>query len=299
MHISVFDSERPLRFSAKTSERIRFLLCFVPPFSYALIFMILPYFNILQFSFWRADRYTVIPDLNLDNYGVVWNNSLYSYVILNSFWIASLVTVSSALAGYCLAYFVAFTARKNKNLLYLLIILPLWTSFLLRAYIWKIILGREGIINGALMYFGVVDEPISIFIYNNFSITLALTYVFIPFVALPVFTALERIPRQYVEASMDLGANGLKTFWRIILPLSLPGLIAGCIFTFCLSFGDFVTPTLLGGADGIMIANVIIGQFGAAFNWPLGSALAVVVIVVVLAVVGLGSKLEKRVPKVA
>lgn len=280
------------------SRRLRLFLCLAPPLAYILMFMVFPYLKLFQYSFWTVEQYLVVPDFNLKNYAQLWTNDLYVSVILNSLKIALIVTFFSVIAGYCLAYFVAFIATKNRNLLYLLIILPLWTSFLLRAYIWKTILGREGIINGLLMHLGVVEQPLSVLLYNNFSICLSLIYVFIPFVALPVYTALERVPKSYVEASMDLGANGVQTFRRIVLPLSLPGVVTGAIFTFCLSFGDFVTPTLLGGSDGIMIANVIIGQFGAAFNWPLGSALAVVVLAVVLTVVAMASRIENRTNRV-
>ena len=192
-----------------------------------------------------------------------------------------------------MAFFLVFVAERHRTLLYFLIIIPLWTSFLLRAYIWKIILGRLGVINSALQSLGLIDEPVSLILYNQFSVCLTLTYIFIPFVALPVYTSLEKIPKALIEASFDLGATPMKTFRRVILPLSIPGVVAGGIFTFALSFGDFVSPTLLGGPSGIMISNIIIGQFGAAFDWPFGSALAVIVLLVVLLVVVSASRIER------
>lgn len=141
---------------------------------------------------------------------------------------------------------------------------------------------------------GIIDEPLTFILYNDFSVILTLTYVFIPFVALPVYAALEKIPPSYIEASMDLGGGPFRTFRRVVLPLSLPGLLAGATFTFCLSFGDFVTPTLLGGASGIMISDVIISQFLVAFEWPFGSALAVTLLVAVLIPVIISSRFEKR-----
>lgn len=271
-----------------------FLLCFGPPFVYLMFFMILPYGNMFQFSFWKKELYTVAAAFNLDNYGRVWANPLYRRVVLNSLEVAAIVTVFANLIGYPLAYFLAFVVRKHRTLLYFLVIAPIWTSFLLRAFIWKLILGVDGIINGVLAYIGVIDEPLSIIIYNRFSVCLTLIYVFIPFIVLPVYTALEKVPREYLEASMDLGANRWRTFLRVTLPLSIPGVIAGSIFTFCLSFGDFVTPTLLGGPSGIMIGNIIISQFGSAFDWPFGSALAVVILLVVLTVVAVASAVEPR-----
>jgi spermidine/putrescine transport system permease protein len=271
-----------------------FALCFGPPLLYLLIFMVLPYLRILQFSFWRVDLYTIAQDFNLENYREIFENPLYRTVILKSLKIAAIVTVCVNLIGYPLALFLAFVAQRHRTLLYFLVIVPLWTSFLLRAYTWKLILGRSGLINGVLQYTGLTDEPVSLFLYNEFSVSLALVYIFVPFLVLPVYTALERIPQEYVEASLDLGANNFYTFRRVVLPLSLPGVLAGSTFAFCLSFGDFVTPSLLGGPGGIMVSNVIIGQFGAAFNWPLGSALAMTVVVVVFSVVILASRLERR-----
>lgn len=269
------------------------MLCFGPPMAYLTLFMILPYLDVLTFSFWKVDAYVISREFNLDNYQRVFANPLYRQVIGNSLEIAAIVTVCAILVGYPLAFFLVFVAERHRTLLYFLIIIPLWTSFLLRAYIWKIILGRLGVINSALQSLGLIDEPVSLILYNQFSVCLTLTYIFIPFVALPVYTSLEKIPKALIEASFDLGATPMKTFRRVILPLSIPGVVAGGIFTFALSFGDFVSPTLLGGPSGIMISNIIIGQFGAAFDWPFGSALAVIVLLVVLLVVVSASRIER------
>lgn len=265
-----------------------------PAVAYILLFMVVPYLNVLQYSFWRVESYAVVPDFNLENYQRVLSGGTYVSAILNSLRIGLIVTFFATLTGFMLAFYVVFFAGAKRPLLYFLIILPLWTSFLLRAFIWRIILGREGIVNGLLLWLGVINEPLSILLFNSFSLCIALVYVFTPFVALPVYTALEKIPRETIEASLDLGAGAVQTLFRIILPLAMPGILTGAIFTFCLSFGDFVAPTLLGGSSNLMISSVIINQFGAAFDWPLGSALAVIVI----AVVGMGvfclSALEKR-----
>lgn len=274
--------------------RPQFLLCAGVAFGYVTLFMILPYVRILQFSFWRTSGYSVAADWNIDNYVKAISHPLYSTVLINSLEIAAIVTVCTAIVGYLLAAFLAFVATRHRYLLLLLVNLPIWTSFLLRAFIWKIILGRSGIINGLLLQTGAIEQPLSIFLYNRFSVCLALIYIFIPFMTLPIYAALERIPPGSVEASMDLGAGPWATFRWVILPLSMPGVIAGSTFVFCLSFGDFVAPTLLGGPDGIMIASVIIGQFGAAFDWPFGSALAVIVLAIALVVVLLGSRVERR-----
>lgn len=259
-----------------------YLALFLGPAAlYALVFMVLPYVNVLRYSVWYVDSYVVVEELTLANYQRIYENQLYLTVIGNSLQIAAIVTASAVVLGFLLAFYVAFYSGRWRTTLFFLIVIPLWTSFLLRAFIWRIILGREGIINGSLVHLGLVDEPLSLLLFNKFSICVALTYVFIPFVALPVYAALEKIPKEVLEASLDLGARPLETLWRVIVPLSLPGVVTGAVFTFCLSFGDFVAPSLLGGPSDIMISGVIINQFGSAFDWPMGSALAVVVIAVV------------------
>ncbi|MBK1698556.1 ABC transporter permease [Rhodovibrio salinarum] len=268
-------------------------LCLLGAVAYLAIFIVLPYANVVVFSFWEKELYSIQPAFSLDNFARALGNDLYLSVILNSLQVAAAVTLASSLLGYLLAYYLAVHAHHWRNLLFFLLIVPLWTSFLLRAYIWKIILGRNGILNSLLMEAGLLDQPASFLLYNKFSIALALTYIFLPFVALPVYAALEKIPQRYLEASADLGAPAFATFRHVVFPLTLPGLIAGATVVFCLAFGDFITPALLGGSGDIMIANVIISQFGAAYDWPFGSALALLVVAIVLAIVGLSTRLAK------
>jgi len=288
----------PAALAAKAQYRrdriLRFALCFGPSFAYLVVFMIVPYLLILIFSFWQVEGYAIIRDLTIGNYIRIFENPLYWGTVLKSLEIAFIVTIAANVIGYPLAFFLVFVAGRHRQWLYFLIIIPLFTSFLLRAFIWKTILGRSGVVNTALEYLGFIDEPISLFLYNQFSVCLTLTYIFIPFVTLPVYTALEKIPKELIEASLDLGATPWQTVRRVLLPLSIPGVVAGSIVTFALSFGDFVTPTLLGGPSGIMISSIIIGQFGAAFDWPFGSALAIVVLLVVLITVVIASKFERR-----
>jgi spermidine/putrescine transport system permease protein len=288
----------PIALAAQAQYRrdrlLRFLSCFAPPFAYLTAFMVIPYLLILVFSFWQVEAYAIVRDFTVANYARIFDNPLYWGTVLKSLQIAAIVTVAANLIGYPLAFFLAFVAGRHRQLLYFLIIIPLFTSFLLRAFIWKTILGRSGVVNTALQYLGFIDQPLSLLLYNQFSVCLTLTYIFIPFVTLPIYTALEKIPKELIEASLDLGATPWQTFRRVFLPLSLPGVVAGSIFTFALSFGDFVTPTLLGGPSGIMISNIIVGQFGAAFDWPFGSALAVVVLLVVLMAVVVASRFERR-----
>ncbi|WP_206073318.1 ABC transporter permease subunit [Mesorhizobium wenxiniae] len=249
---------------------------------------------ILAYSFWKVENYVTLPDFGLQNFARIVESAVYLSMTGNSLLVAGIVTICAVLLGYALAFYVALCAGPRRQILYFLMVIPLWTSFLLRAFIWRIILGREGVINSGLGWLGIAGEPISLLLFNRFSVCVALTYVFIPFVAIPVYTALEKIPRETLEASMDLGASPAYTLWRVILPLSVPGIIAGTMFTFCLSFGDFVAPALLGGPSGMMISSIIISQFGAAFDWPFGSALAIVIIVVIASAVALARWMERR-----
>ena len=280
--------------SQTRQARLRLLLCFGPPAVYVLLFMVLPYLNMFAYTFFSKRGYTVIPDFQFASYERLFSSWLYADVLLRSLWVALVVTVGALLIAYPTAFFMAFVAKRRKRLLYFLIIVPLWSSFLLRVFIWKLILGKEGIVNSALLYLDVIDEPLSIILYNQFSVCLTLIYVFVPFMVLPIFTALEKIPRHYIEASMDLGGHPFQTFRRVILPLSMPGVIAGCVFAFCLTLGDFVSPTLLGGPSGIMISNIVLSEFITAFEWPFGSTLALAVLLVILGVLAIAFRLERR-----
>jgi len=261
------------------------LLCCVGALLYVAAFVLYPYGHVTVFSFWEKDLYSIRPAFILDNYQRISERPLYLRVVMNSLQVAAMVTVVSAVLGYVMAWFLAHHSGRWKNLFFILLIVPLWTSFLLRAYVWKIILGRNGIISAILGNFGVVPEDLGFLLYSDLSIVIALVYIFVPFIAIPVYAALEKIPVSLTEASADLGASAAKTFFHVVFPLTVPGLLAGATIVFCLSFGDFITPSLLGGSENIMIANVIISQFGAAFDWPFGSALAVVVLITVLVVV--------------
>ena len=197
------------------------------------------------------------------------------------------------LLGYPLAYYVAFHA-KHKQLLYQLVIIPLWVSYLVRAYAWKTILGSDGVMNTLLQYLHITHAPLGFLLYSPFAVVLTLTHIYTPFTFLPIYAALEHIPKNLVEASHDLGATGWKTFWRVIVPLSIPGVLAGATFAFVLSLGDFLAPLLLGGPSGIMISNVVVTLFGAAYDWPLGAAISACMMVLVLAILFLTERIEKK-----
>ena len=205
-----------------------------------------------------------------------------------------MVTVLSLALSFPLAYYVSFRAHAHKELLYQLVIIPLWVSYLVRAYAWKTILGSDGVLNTLLQYTGVARHPVEFLLYSPFAVVLTLTHIYTPFAFLPIYASLEHIPRNLVEASADLGASGFRVFRTVILPLALPGVLAGAIFAFVLSLGDFLAPLLLGGPSGIMISNVVVSLFGAAYDWPLGAAISLCMLMFVVLLLMATERLEKR-----
>jgi spermidine/putrescine transport system permease protein len=266
----------------------------VPPLLWVGLFLLMPYVLMFAHSFWSVQNGFIIHNWNLSNYQKLATNPLYSSVLFRTMRIAASVTLFSLLLGYPLAYFVSFHAGRRKELLYQLVIVPLWVSYLVRGYAWKTILGSEGVLNGFLQYLHITSEPLGFLLYTPFAVILMLTHIYTPFVFLPIYASLEHIPRPLIEASHDLGASGRSTFFRVILPLSLPGLIAGATFAFVLSMGDFLAPLLVGGPTGTMIANIVQSLFGAAYDWPLGAAVSVCILLLTIVLLSATEKLEKR-----
>ena len=266
----------------------------LPPLLWVGLFLLLPYLLMLAHSFWAVRNGFLVHDWNLGNFKILFSNPVYAQVLFRTMRIAASVTLFSLLLGYPLAYYVSFHARAQKELLYQLVIVPLWVSYLVRGYAWKTILGSEGVLNGFLQYFHLTHEPVAFLLYSPFAVVLMLTHIYTPFVFLPIYAALEHIPRPLVEASHDLGAGSAQTFLRVILPLSIPGLLAGATFAFVLSLGDFLAPLLVGGASGTMIANVVQSLFGAAYDWPLGAAISVGILIITISLLFLTERLEKR-----
>jgi spermidine/putrescine transport system permease protein len=266
----------------------------LPPLLWVGLFLLLPYALMFVHSFWAVRNGFLVHEWNLGNFKTLFTNAVYAQVLFRTMRIAASVTLLSLLLGYPLAYYVSFHAQARKELLYQLVIVPLWVSYLVRGYAWKTILGSEGVLNGFLRYVHVTHEPVAFFLYSPFAVVLVLTHIYTPFVFLPIYAALEHVPRPLVEASHDLGASSAQTFLRVILPLSMPGLLAGATFAFVLSLGDFLAPLLVGGASGTMIANVVQSLFGAAYDWPLGSAISICILIITIALLFLTERLEKR-----
>jgi spermidine/putrescine transport system permease protein len=266
----------------------------LPPLFWVGLFLLLPYALMFAHSFWLVRDGFLVHQWNLQNYHKLFANPLYVQVLLRTMRIAGSVTLLSLILGYPLAYYLSFHAGAHKDLLYQLVIVPLWVSYLVRGYAWKTILGSDGVLNGFLQYLHLTHAPVSFLLYSPFAVILMLTHIYTPFVFLPIYAALEHIPRPLVEASQDLGASQSATFLRVILPLSTPGLLAGATFAFVLSLGDFLAPLLVGGPSGTMIANIVQSLFGAAYDWPLGAAVSVCILLITVTLLFLTERLEKR-----
>jgi spermidine/putrescine transport system permease protein len=267
----------------------------VPPLLWVVVFLLVPYALLFCYSFWSVSpSQTIVHSWTLDNYRELFRVNVYLQTLFRSMWIAARVMIFSLLLGYPLAYYLSFYAGARKDVFYQLVIIPLWVSYLVRAYAWKTILGSDGVLNTLLQYLHVTKHPLEFLLYSPFAVVLTLTHIYTPFAFLPIYASLEHIPRNLVETSHDLGASPLQTFWRVIFPLSIPGVLAGATFAFVLSFGDFLAPLLLGGPSGIMISNIVVSLFGAAYNWPLGAAISFCMLLLVLALLLLSEKLEKK-----
>jgi len=267
----------------------------VPPLVWVAGFLLLPYALLFAYSFWSVSpSQAIVHQWNLGSYRELLRNRMYLDVLFRSIRIAGSVTVLALLLGYPLAYYLSFCASGKKELLYQMVIIPLWVSYLVRAYAWKTILGSDGVLNTLLQYLHLTRHPVEFLLYSPFAVVLTLTHIYTPFTFLPIYASLEHVPRSLVEASQDLGATPAKTFWRVVLPLSLPGVLAGATFAFVLSLGDFLSPLLIGGPSGIMISNIVVSLFGAAYNWPLGAAISLCMLLLVVGLLTVVQRIEKR-----
>ena len=216
--------------------------------------------------------------LTLDRYKDFFSKPVYTMLLARSIKISFFVTLVTLITTYPLAYYIAFYVKKNKMLWIVLMTLPFWTSYLLRVFSWKVILGHKGVINSALMVSGMISEPLSFLIYSQTAVVLTLAHAWAAFAILPLYVSLDKIDKSLLEASYDLGNTKFETFWRVTFPLSLPGVIGAILIIFIPTVGDYVTPQLVGGTDGRMLSNMIQSLFGRANNFPLGAASAVLML---------------------
>ena len=272
--------DEKLKIIIKGKPRSRLLVLGLPVILWLILIVIIPVLLMLIMSFRMKSGYEVTGNLTFQNYLTFFRDSMYWRMLLKSFRMAFTVALTAIIVSYPIAYFVSRILKKGRNFLFMLIIIPLWVSYLVRIIAWRTILGNSGVLNTILMKLHIIKEPLSIFLYNNFSVILTLTYIAIPFVFIPLYTSLEKIPNNLVEAAKDLGASDYHVFGSVILPLSAPGLITGFMLSFIIALGDYIIPQQLGGKAGLMFGNIVWSQFGFASNWPLGSALGFILFTV-------------------
>lgn len=246
-------------------------------------FSVVPLLLVGLFTFWRSSLFGLEPAFTLDNYRRFLENPVYVRLLLKSLRTAVTVTLLSLLMAYPMAYFLARVLRRGRVIGIILLMVPFWTSYLVRTFGWLPILGRGGLVNRVLLGLGLVERPLDVFLYNEFAVHLGLLYVYLPFSTIPIFLSLDRLDRTLLDAAADLGAGPALTFWRVTVPLTLPGILGGGLMVFLLAFGAYVTPALLGGPSGILFGNLVAYQFGPTNNWAFGATLAFIMLGVVVA----------------
>ncbi len=259
-----------------------------------IAFILVPLMGFLTYSFFWVEGGQLRFSLTLLNYQRFFADSIFLPVFWRTILLCLEVAVLAVGLGYPTAYLVASLRGRWKYGIAMLLVVPLLMSYVIKIYAIRSILGGNGFLNQALLALHIIDEPLKLFVFNLNAVLLTLTALLIPFAILPIFLSLERIPKSLLDASADLGASGLQTFLRVILPLSLPGIVAAGTFVFVLAIGDFLTPQMVGGTSGFTFGRIIYSQFGTAFNWPFGAALSVILAAVIVTAITLSALLSNR-----
>ncbi|MBC7284418.1 ABC transporter permease [Hoeflea sp.] len=268
------------------SETGKGWLTISPPLIYAMLLLIGPIIVIIANSFWSQDYLTIDRTFTLENYKAALTEPIYRDLLMRSLFVSVTVAFVTVILAYPVAWFVSFHGGRYKGLWLFVITVPFWSGYLLRILSWKVILGYNGVLNSGLLSLGIITEPLNWLIYNVNAVIITLAHSWAAFAILPLFVSLEKLDRSLLEAAADLGDGPIRRFLRVTLPLTLPGIVAALMIVMIPTVGDYVTPKLVGGKDGVMIANAIQVQFGRASNWPLGAALAVSTMVIVSMVAG-------------
>jgi spermidine/putrescine transport system permease protein len=265
-------------------------------FSYGLpaVLIIAPLASFIAYSFFRMEHGQIVHDLSLANYRRFFTDAIFVPVLWQTCLLCLAVAGLATVIGYPVAFLLASLKGRRRHFLLLMVLVPLLMSYIIKIYAIRSILGGNGFLNRFLLWTDVIDQPLTLFVFNLNAVLLTLTVLLIPFAILPIFLSLERIPRSLIEASVDLGASNLQTFTRIVLPLSLPGVVTAATFVFVLAIGDFLTPQMVGGQSGFTFGRIVYSQFGTAFNWPFGAALSTILAFVVISVIALGNRMERR-----
>ena len=279
---------------------LRGYLLLSPTLGLVAALMCIPILAMGLMSFWQQTGHMSFDTSGtLQNYVEALTRDMYQVLFLRSLGISGLTTIATVVMAFPLAYFIAFYVKRHKMVWIILVTLPFWTSYLLRVFAWKVILGYNGAVNSGLISLGVIDEPLTFLMYNPTAVVITLTHAWATVAILPIYVSLEKIDRSVLEAATDLGDSPFIRFFRIVLPLALPGILAASVLIFIPTVGDYVTPSLVGGSDGYMIANVIQFQFGRGSNWPSGAAISLtsmtIVAVLVIAFAWTARRLSGRI----
>lgn len=254
----------------------------------------IPFAIMVVMSFWTQVGFDIDTAFTLANYGEAIDGRVYRALLLRSVAISGTCTIVTVLLAYPMAYYVAFHVHRHKLFWIILMTLPFWTSYLLRVFAWKVILGFNGVINSGLKALGLIDQPLEFLLYSPTAVVITLAHAWAAFAILPIYVSLEKIDRSLLEAAADLGEGPAGRFLRVTLPLSLPGIVAAMLMIFIPTVGDYVTPTLVGGPDGIMLSNIIYAQFSKVNNWPMGAALAIAMLIAVAMIALAGMWLTRK-----
>ena len=266
-----------VRAASMRHEPLRGYALLSPTMVWMLVTLAIPLVILVTLSFWTQASNSLDFDrsFSLKNYIVFFEKPIYFKLLLKSVKISGAVTLATVLLAYPAAYYIAFKVKRNKLVWLILITVPLWTSYLLRVFAWKVVLGFNGVINSGLMTLGIIEAPLEFILYNPTAVVITLAHAWAAFAILPIYVSLEKIDRSLLEAAADLGEGPGMSFLRVTLPLSMPGVIVSSLLVFIPTTGDYVTPNLVGGPTGIMIGNIVVSLFGNANNWPLGATTAV------------------------
>ena len=258
------------------------------------IIILIPLISFLSYSFFTVDNVEIVHEFSLTNFREFLSGEIYIPTFLRTLLLAFIVMISCIIIGYPIAYFFAMYAGSSKYFILLILIIPLFMSYIIKIYMMRSILGYSGLINKLLIMMGLINEPSEFFLYNQNAVIITLIIILLPLIIIPTFTSLEKIPKNIIEASFDIGCKPFQSFRYVIFPISLPGLIVGAVFVFILALGDFVTPQLVGGTSGFTYGKIIYSNFGLAFNWPFGTALASILLVVSVMIIILTNSLTKK-----
>ena len=263
-------------------------------FTVVILLILIPLASFLSYSFFTVDGLEINHQLSLANYKEFLVGKIYINTLVRTIFLALIVMFSCIFLGYPVAYFLARYAGRFKYVILLMLIIPLFMSYIIKIYMMRSILGYAGLINKVLKMFDLIEKPLEFFLWNQNSVIITLVIILLPLIIIPTFTSLEKIPSNIIEASFDLGCKPFQAFRYVIFPIGFPGLVVGSIFVFILALGDFITPQLVGGTSGFTFGKIIYSNFGMAFNWPFGAALASILLFISVIVIFLTNHLTNK-----